>query len=134
MMSEPFKYGSNRPYPPPSNVIAVIQRLRNKNLPESVNSEYLRDSNIPEGTISRTIFALRFLGLINEKGEPTAALRAIASSTDEEYEKILGGLIRNAYREVFIEVNPSVDSQLRIVNFFRRYTPASQRERMVVFS
>ena len=124
---------TNRPYAPPSNVTAVLQRLRSRNLPEKVDNEYLRDANIPEGTNSRTLFALRFLGLIEHGDAPTAALRSIATSTDEEYRSTLAGLIREAYSEVFVSVDPAQDDQGRIVNVFRRYTPASQRDRMVIF-
>lgn len=123
---------ANRPYPPPSNVIAVIQRLRSRNLPERTDVEYLRDAGVPEGSIGRVAFALRFLGVV-EDDAPTPALRAIATSTDEEYRAILAGLIRDAYSEVFEVVDPATDSQDRIVNFFRRYSPASQRARMVIF-
>ena len=42
-------------------------------------------------------------------------------------------LIREAYSEVFDVVDPAQDSQDRILNVFRRYTPASQRNRMVIF-
>lgn len=124
---------TNRPYPPPSNVISILSRLRNRNLPEVVDAEYLRDASVPEGTNSRTLFALRFLGCIVGAGEPTPALRSIAISTDEEYMATLAELIREAYSEVFVSVDPSQDDQRTIVNFFRRYTPASQRERMVIF-
>jgi hypothetical protein len=102
-------------------------------LPERIDSEYLRDSGIPEGTITRTLFALRFLGLITEASEASQALQSIAVSTDEEYQSILSGLIREAYREVFNVVDPAEDPQERIINVFRRYTPASQRNRMVIF-
>ena len=124
---------TNRPYPPPSNVVSVLQRLRSRNLPERVDAEYLRDAAIPEGTVHRTLFALRFLGLINEPGEPTQALQSMHTSTDEEYRAILAGLIREAYGEVFNVVDPSEDTQDHILNVFRRYTPASQRTRMAAF-
>lgn len=124
---------TNRPYPPPSNVASILGRLRNRNLPEVIDAEYLRDASVPEGTNSRTLFALRFLGCINQAGEPTPALRSIVISTDEEYMATLAELIREAYSEVFVSVDPSQDDQRAIVNFFRRYTPASQRERMVIF-
>ncbi|MGD0114541.1 MAG: DUF5343 domain-containing protein [Dehalococcoidia bacterium] len=124
---------NNRPYPPPSNVVSVLQRLRSRNLPERIDAEYLRDASIPEGTIGRTLFALRFLGIISEEGEPTQALQSIHTSTDEEYQAILGGLVREAYKEVFNVLDPAEDSQDRIINVFRRYTPASQRNRMAVF-
>ena len=133
MPTEQLAPPTNRPYPPPSNVIAIIARLRNRNLPEMVDAEYLRDASIPDGTNARTLFALRFLGLVAETGEPTAALRSVATSTDEEYQATLAKLIREAYDEVFVSVDPAQDTQANIVNFFRRYTPASQRDRMVVF-
>lgn len=122
-----------RPYPPPSNLSTVLARVRSRNLPDRIDAEYLRDANIPEGTITRTLSAARFLGLIEESGVPSPALRAIQTSTDEEYHSILAGLIREAYADVFGPIDVAQDSQDRIVNFFRRYMPASQRARMVTF-
>ncbi|MGD0780515.1 MAG: DUF5343 domain-containing protein [Dehalococcoidales bacterium] len=124
---------SNRPYAPPSNVISVLQRLRSRNLPDRINTDYLRDSSIPDGTTSRTLFALRFLGLIDEGGLINESLKSIQKATDEEYKAILSGLIKEAYKEVFSVVDPSQDAQDKILNVFRRYTPASQRMRMVIF-
>jgi hypothetical protein len=123
---------TNRPYPPASNVIGVLHRLRSRNLPERIDNDYLRDAGIPEGSMHRAAFALRFLSLVRDDA-PTPALRSIATSTDEEYRDILAGLVRDAYREVFEVLDPAQDSPDRITNFFRRYTPASQRERMVLF-
>lgn len=133
MVTEQSVPAANRPYPPPSNVTAILSRLRRRNLPEVVDAEYLRDANIPEGTNARTLLALRFLGLITEAYEPSPALRSIATSTDEEYMSTLADLIREAYADVFVSIDPAQDSQLDIVNFFRRFTPASQRDRMVIF-
>ena len=133
MITEQATQATNRPYPPPSNVTAILSRLRNRNLPDVVDAEYLRDASIPDGTNARTLFALRFLGLITEANEPSPALRSIATSTDEEYMSTLAELIRESYSEVFVSIDPSQDSQVNIVNFFRRYTPASQRPRMVIF-
>jgi hypothetical protein len=76
---------------------------------------------------------MRFLGLITKDGDPTPTLRSIHTSTDEEYKGILSGAIREAYGDVFAVVDPAEDSQERILNIFRRYTPASQRNRMVMF-
>lgn len=124
---------TNRPYPPPSNLVSVLHRLRSRNLPERIDAEYLRDAGIPDGTVSRTLFALRFLRLITDANEPSQALRSIGVSTDEEYLGTLAGLVREAYQEVFNVLDPAEDSQDRILNVFRRYTPASQRQRMVIF-
>lgn len=124
---------TNRPYPPISNVTALLHRLRSRNLPDQINNEYLRDIGIPEGTIARTLYAMRFLKLINENSEPTEPLRSISVSTDEEYQAVLSGIVKEAYREVFNVIDPAEDTQDKIFNVFRRYTPASQRNRMVAF-
>ena len=57
---------TNRPYAPPSNVVSVLQRLRSRNLPDRINTDYLRDAGISEGTVSRALFALRFFSLVDE--------------------------------------------------------------------
>lgn len=133
MVTETDETDINRPYGPPANAITVLARLRSRNLPERIDVDYLSDAGISEGTISRTLFGLTFLGLIDDAGRPSQELRSIHTSTDEEYRDILATLIRTAYAEVFDGMNPAEDSQERIVNFFRRYAPASQRSRMVSY-
>ena len=132
MAIELFTPSTNRPYPPASNVVAVLQRVRTRNLPDRIDQDYLRDAGITESLLNRVHFALRFLNLVDDV-TPTEALRAIATSTDEEYQNVLAGLLKQSYAEVFQAVDPEKDPQDRIVNVFRRYTPASQRGRMVVF-
>lgn len=123
---------TKRPYAPASNVIAVLQRLRSRNLPERIDTNFLVDAGITESLVQRVESALEFLNLVHHD-VPTPALRSISTSTDEEYRSILAGLIRDAYSEVFAVVDPAEDDQDRILNVFRRYSPASQRARMVSF-
>jgi len=120
----------NRPYSPPSNVIDLLQRLRTRNLPEVVNSEYLAATGLSSALGSRLLNTLRFLNLIRESGEPEDVLRSLARSTDDEYKQVLEGVIRDAYRDIFDVIDPSQDSQDAIVNAFRRFEPASQHYRM----
>lgn len=122
-----------RPYGPPANVTTVLQRLRTRNLPERIDAEFLRDCLVPEGTLNRTLFGLRFLGLISDAGAPSQQLRAIHTATDEEYQQILSSVLHVAYADVFERANLAEDGQDRILNYFRRYSPASQRQRMVIF-
>src|SRR5262245_30832168 len=133
MSAEAVSKGTNRPYTPPSNVIAILQRLRSRNLPERIDPEYLRDAGTPEGTVSRTMFALRFLSLVREDNQPTERLKEIATSTDEEYRSILAEVLKEAYADVFSVVDPAEDPQDQVLNVFRRFTPGSQRHRMVIF-
>lgn len=120
------------PYAPPSNVVDIIRRYRERNLPEIFDVSLLGDIGISKGNIHRALSALRFLGLIDETGAPMATFDAIQTATDAEYPTVLKGIVTKAYEEVFRNIDPSKDSQEIIANHFRRYQPASQRERMVV--
>ena len=124
---------TNRPYAPPSNLTDVLGRLRSRNVPEKANMEYLRDVGVSEGTLARVFSALRFLDLVETDGTPSPKLRSMAVSTDEEYRSSLAAIIREKYADVFASLDPAQDPQDRFINYFRRYTPGSQRDRMVIF-
>ena len=121
-----------RPYASPSNVVALINRFRTRNLPEIVDSDFVRSCGFSDAVISRIILALRFLQLIDEYGTPTDTLRALARSPEEEFRSLLEQVIRNAYHVELLVVDPVQDTQLQILDAFRRYEPASQHKRMVM--
>ena len=121
-----------RPYAPPANVVAVLQRLRRMNTPPRVTREFLRGAEITESLVPRVVATLRFLELTNEADEPTDTLRALVTGTEEEYRELLGQVLRTAYAEDFENVDPSTDPQDRIINAFQRYTPRSQHQRQVM--
>jgi len=120
------------PYAPPSNVLAVIRRYRERNLPDVIGVDLLSDMGISKGNIHRTLAGLVFLGLIDEDGTPTQMFHSLQIATDEEYRSIFEGVVRSSYREAFQSVDPSKDAQNVIDNHFRRYQPTSQRSRMVI--
>jgi len=119
------------PYAPPANVLAVIHRYRERNLPPEIDAPLLLELGVSKGNLHRTLAALRFLGLISEAGVPTPAFESLQMASLEEYQIIFSGLVRNAYEEAFRVLDPSKDAQFVIDNHFRRYLPHSQRARMV---
>lgn len=121
-----------RPYAPAANVLAVIERVRRLNLPASVDTDFLRLADVPEGSLGRVAFAMRFLGLVDANERPTEQLRAIARASDEEYRELLAGVVREAYAADFQRVNPAEETQAKIVSAFQRYEPRSQTTRMVM--
>jgi Family of unknown function (DUF5343) len=125
-------WDDKRPYAPAANVLAVIERVRRLNLPAVVDTDFLRLADVPEGSLGRVAFALRFLGLTDTSSRPTDQLRAIARATDEEYRELLAGAIQSAYATDFARVDPSVETQAKIVSAFQRYEPRSQTTRMVM--
>lgn len=121
-----------RPYAAPSNVIAVIDRAKTRNLPETINNEFLRIAGVPEAVFGRVLQALRFLNLVHEDGRPTEILEALAGSQEAQYRELLEKAIREAYRTEFNVIDPGQDQQPRILDAFRPYQPRSQTSRMVM--
>lgn len=121
-----------RPYAPSSHVIAVLKRARSRNLPERITTDFLGLAGIPPAIAKRTAFTLKFLGLTEDDGSPTDALRALSASGESEYRELLADVIRKAYAADFERVDPATDSQKVIVDAFARYSPRSQTDRMVM--
>jgi hypothetical protein len=82
--------------------------------------------------MTRVVYALRFLRLVEPTGRPTDRLRAIAKAPEEEWRDLLAGVVREAYAADFARLDPAQDTQPRIVSAFKRYEPRSQTDRMVM--
>src|SRR6266536_4395065 len=121
-----------RPYAPPSNVIAVLKRARSRNLRDRIDGDFMRWAGIPDRSHNRVAVALRFLGLIDEGRRSTVTLRALAAAREDEYRDLLSARIRDAYREDFDRVDPAEDTHATIVDAFKPYEPRSQTDRMVM--
>ena len=119
------------PYAPPSNVISLIHRFRERSLPPKVDAPLLVDVGISEGNAHRVLHALRFLSLTDEEGRPSPNFEALQIASDDEYHELLAGFLRAAYADVLAIVDPSRDQLDTIINHFRRYLPTSQRNRQV---
>ena len=124
--------GLARPYAPPANVVAVLQRVRRMNMPAKIGKDFLVGAGISQNVVPRVSSALEFLGVVDTDDVPTDALSALASCPDDEYKQLLEQTIRTAYASDFENVNPSVDSQQTIIDTFQRYTPKSQHMRQVM--
>lgn len=123
---------ARRPYAATANVMAVLTRARTRNLPEAVNSDFLRIAGIPDVVFGRVMEAIKFLGFVSDDGAPTDTLRALAAASEVEFKSALAGALRGAYRDDFQNVDPSQDEQGTIIDAFRRYEPRSQHTRMVM--
>lgn len=121
-----------RPYAPAANVVAVLDRVRRVNLPESIDIDFLRIALVPEGTQGRVLQALRFLRLIDVSGRPSDRLRAMARAAEEEFRDLFAGVVREAYAPDFARIDPALDTQSRIMSAFQRYEPRSQTYRMTM--
>ena len=119
-----------RPYAATANVMAVLERVRARNLPETLDNNFFRTAGISEIVIGRVRQALRFLDFIQEDDAPTDRLRAYAEAGDAR--QILESAIRDAYRQDFKNTDPEADGQETILRAFQPYKPRSQTARMVM--
>lgn len=128
----PIQTDGNAPYAPPTAVIEVVRRYRDRGLQTPFNADVLTRAGVAETLAPRTLQALRLLELIDDSGSPTEAFEALAKApTDEEYRDRLGSLIRGVYSEVFSFVDPATEGADRVRAAFRSYVPRGQQERMV---
>lgn len=123
---------AKRPYAAVANVMAVIERCRTRNLPETIDDDLFRIAGIGPAVFGRVKQSLQFLNLIRADGTSTDTLRAISKAPELEYRRLLEGAVRDAYADDFGQLDPEQDSQLQVFDAFRKYEPRSQTNRMVM--
>lgn len=119
------------PYAPPSAIIDIISRYRNRGLPFPVNADVLARAGISESLIPRTLQSLHTLDLFNDQGNPTETLEGIRLAPEPEYKKRLADWLKGTYAGIFAFVDPTKDDGVRIRDAFRGYNPVGQQDRMV---
>lgn len=119
------------PYAPAKAVLAVLDRFRERGLPDPLAVGTLEQIGIPTSNASRTLQALRFLGLIDEGGNRLPTFNDLRTAKTEDYPGLLAEIVRAAYLPIFTIVNPAEDSDTALADAFRGYVPASQWEKMI---
>jgi hypothetical protein len=120
----------NAPYTSPENIERLLEKVRRNGLPPALNATYQTSIGIGEGLIPRNTATLRFLDLIESDSTPTRRLQDIVTASDEEWQALLQGALREAYPTIFQVVNPELDDRKKIFNAFRVMKPQSQWDRM----
>ena len=76
---------------------------------------------------------LKFLGLVEKNGTCTPALHSL-QMTGDEYRHNLEDVVRRAYADLFLKIDPATDSRANITNFFmKHYSPASAESATTLF-
>ena len=123
--------GNFAPYAPAKSVLAVVRRYRETGLPQPLTAASVQSIGIAQTMTSRTIQALRFLGLVDDDGHVTEAFEALKRAGSNEYPEQLDELLRQAYRPVFSIVDPAKHDIEAIADAFRQFEPSAQRTKMV---
>jgi hypothetical protein len=120
------------PYPPAGNLIHAIRNIREKGYAGKLTIEALESMGIPTGNTYRVQAAMKWLKLYNDDLVATELMAGIRKAATEKYPVLIEGMVRESYAEVFQFANPATDSIDRVTDAFRSFTPAAQRNRMVV--
>ncbi|MGH2452622.1 MAG: DUF5343 domain-containing protein [bacterium] len=120
------------PYAPGATVLKIIRHFRNREVPDQLTPTMLMQLNVTENLVPRVLRALQFIGLIGDTFDTTADFKRIPTADDQQYQQLLQGLLRTAYREIFQLVDVENAPRESLVRAFLPYAPASQRGRMVI--
>jgi len=119
------------PYAPASSIVDLIERYRNRGLPSPVTADVLLRAGISQSLVSRTLYALQVLDLIDEQGLPTKTFEGIRLAPEAEYKQRLSEWLQGAYADVLKFVDPGVDDETKVRDAFRSYQPVGQQSRMI---
>lgn len=119
------------PYAPPSAILDIIDRYRNRGLAKPITGEVLGRAGVSDSLIPRTLQSLQLLELIDDSGNPTETLESLRRAKEPEYKDQLSAWIRGVYADVLTFVDPSQDDETAIRDAFRSYNPVGQQSRMV---
>ena len=80
---------------------------------------------------TRVLNSLKWLGLIDERGNPQESFEELKKASNDGYPDKLAEVVRKAYSRVFEAVEPSEVSDKQITDAFRSYEPVAQINLMV---
>ena len=120
------------PYAPPSHVISILRRFKEKAVPTQLTVTALGDLKIGTAYAYRVLGALQFLGFLDEKHHPEPIFQSLRTLPEDGYKSLLAERLRESYPSLFEHLDPATDEG-SIRDHFRRYDPASQTERQFLF-
>jgi hypothetical protein len=112
-------------------VLAVIQFYRKRDVPASVTLTNLQQIGVTEALAPRTMTALKFLNLLHDDGTTSEQFRAIRYASDDDYQRVLTGILEAAYKEVLDHIDITKAGDRELNNAFIPFSPGGQRPRMI---
>src|SRR5260370_22812674 len=104
------------PYAPPATVLAVVHHFRQRELPDTLPDERLRQLGVKDAVLRITKQALVFLNLIRDDGTTTENFRALRFAADEDYLRLFRELVTSAYRDIVTIHDPETATRGQLLN------------------
>lgn len=109
---------------PPYVAAGVLWEFFNKlkfvAVPSHLDAKELEEYGVPKHWTYHLLSTLKFLKLVEKNGKTTPALQSLQMRGDE-FKNNLQEVIRNAYADVFLKIDPARDSRANILNFFMKH-------------
>jgi len=118
------------PYAPMSALREFFERIRNVSPPARVDRRFFQKLSVAGSNEWALLSALKFLGIVDDNGVPTAAYRAL--QTSDRFEYTLRELVLEAYRPLF-DAGGDRMSVEDLRNYFRVTSSPSQAKNAARF-
>jgi hypothetical protein len=121
--------GRKAPYAPISALREFFARIKNVGVPGVVDRKFIQKLNVASNNEWALLSALKFLGIIDDRGEPTSAYRSLQS---DRFEETLRHLVETAYAPL-LEIGGLAMSIEDLENYFRVTSSPSQAKNAARF-
>lgn len=119
------------PYAPSSVILGLLERNREKGLPNPITSEALQRLSVSDSLVPRTLQALKILDLIGDDGKHTGTFESLRRAPEAEYLTLMAEWLKAAYEHALDVIDPATADEVSIRDAFRLYNPISMQPRMI---
>ena len=119
------------PYVAPGVFIPLIERNRDKGLPNPLTAEQLQRLGVSDSLVPRTLQAFKTLDLIGEDGRHTEILEGFRRLPEAEYKPAMAKWLETAYDHALDIIDPATADETSLRDAFRNYNPISMQPRMI---
>lgn len=119
------------PYAPSSVILGLLERNREKGLPNPITADVLQRLSVSDSLVQRSLQALKILDLVGEDGKHTATLESLRRVPEAEYKTLMAQWLKAAYEHVLDVIDPATADEVSIRDAFRLYNPQSLQPRMI---
>jgi hypothetical protein len=119
------------PYVAPGVFLPLLERNRDRGLPNPLTAESLQRLGVSDSLVPRTLQAFKILDLIGEDGRHTDLLEQFRRAPEADYRPMMAEWLKAAYAHALDVIDPATADDVAIRDAFRHYNPISMQPRMI---
>jgi hypothetical protein len=109
----------------------LLERNREKGLPNPITADVLLRFGVPDSIVPRTLQMLKTLDLVGPDGKNTETLDILRRAPEAEYQGLMAEWLKGAYEHTLDIIDPATATDTQIRDAFRHYNPVSLQPRMI---